>query len=168
MRTVAKLAITPVKSMRLRHPGEIRLERFGVAENRRFYVADPSGKLLTGNRQSRLLAIEPDYDPNGERLALTFPDGAVVEGSVGSLADAVSTNFWGRPVSGRVVNGPWAEALSAHVGGPVRLVRTDRTGDGIDSHAASLFSGASAEELDRQAGQPGRALDRRRWRMLIE
>jgi uncharacterized protein YcbX len=54
------------------------------------------------------------------------------------------------------------------VGEQVRLVRTDQPGEGIDAHAVSLFSSASAEEIDRVAGRVDHPHDRRRWRMLVE
>ncbi len=166
---MVRLSITPVKSMQLQHPAAIRLERFGVAEDRRFYVADGDGRLLSGARHDRLFPVKAEYDPEAERLTLRFPDGGVVEGEVGAVTGhAVRTSFWGRPVTGHEVPGPWTSALSQHVGNPVRLVRTDRPGQAVDSHAVSIFSTASAEELDRQAGRSDRPLDRRRWRMLIE
>jgi uncharacterized protein YcbX len=169
MKTVARLSITPVKSMQLQHREEIRLEPFGVAENRRFYVSDREGRLLRGLSHDRLVPIQPEYDPASEWLSLRFPDGGVVQGDVGTVnGDQVSSSFWGRLFTGGEVEGPWAEALSEHVGEPVRLIRTHQPGEGIDSHAVSLFSSASAEELDRRAGRAGRPHDRRRWRMLIE
>lgn len=156
--------------MQLQQPDEIRLERFGVAENRRFYVSDREGRLLSGPPHDRLIPLEPSYDPAKERLRLRFPGGGVVEGDVGTVSGPmISSSFWGRLVTGHEVEGgPWSEALSEHVGERVRLVRTDEPGEGIDSHAVSLFSSASAEELDRRAGRSDRPHDRRRWRMLIE
>jgi uncharacterized protein len=169
MRTVVRLAITPVKAMQLQHPDAIRLERFGVAENRRFYVSDREGRLVSGASRDQLIPLQPDYEPAYERLKLRFPDGHVVEGDVGTVnGQQVASSFWGRLVTGREVEGPWGEVLSNHVGEPVRLIRTDEAGEGIDSHAVSLFTSASAEELDRQAGRADRPHDRRRWRMLIE
>ena len=169
MRTVARLSITPVKSMQLQHRDELRLEEFGVAENRRFYVSDRQGRLLSGPTHDRLIPLEPSYDAVGERLVLRFPGGEVLEGDVGTVdGEMISSNFWGRLVTGHEVTGPWSAALSGHVGEQVRLVRTDQPGEGIDSHAVSLFSSASAEEIDRVAGRVGHPHDRRRWRMLVE
>lgn len=169
MRTVVRLSVTPVKSMQLVHPARIRLERFGVLENRRFYVADQEGRLLSGPPHDRLIPLRPAYDPAGETLAIGFPDGRTVEGPASDVVGPrVETNFWGRPVTAHEVDGPFSEALSEHVGRRVRLLRTDEPGTGIDSSAVSLFSSASAEELDRQAARADEPLDRRRWRMLVE
>jgi uncharacterized protein YcbX len=154
--------------MRLQDVDRISLEPFGVAENRRFYLADPEGRMLNAVRHGALLAVVPAYDPRGERLTLAFPDGTSVEGDAATVGEPVRSSFYGRPVEGRAVEGPWEDALSSYLGVSARLVRTDRPGEGIDSHAASMFSAASAEELDRRAGRDGSPLDRRRWRMLME
>jgi uncharacterized protein YcbX len=79
----------------------------------------------------------------------------------------VTTDFYGRPVIGRLVRGPWSEALSAHVGRPVRLVRAE-VGTAVDRARGpvSMLSEASLEELRRRAGREER-VDPRRFRMLI-
>jgi uncharacterized protein YcbX len=167
MRTVARLSIAPVKSMRLVHPASVRLERFGVPENRLFYVIDEDGRLLTASKNGALLAVRPHYDPRTERLWLHMPDGSSVEGSTGNLGRAVESTFYGRPVVGRVVEGPWTEALSDYMGRPVHLARAQRPGEGNDDAPVSLSSTASADHLARRTGSDA-ARDSRRFRMLVE
>ena len=164
MPTVSLLSITPVKSLGLLHPDEVTLEACGVAENRRFYLIEEDGRLLNGLRHGPLVRIVPDYDPGTERLALRFPDGTVVAGTV-SLGEPVETDWTGRFVAGHVVEGPWASALSDYAGKRVRLVRADVAGAACSVHAVSLMSEASVEELARRSGRE--ALDGRRFRMLI-
>jgi uncharacterized protein len=167
MRTVAQLSIAPVKSMALRHPQQILLERFGVAENRRFYVVESDGRLVSGAKDGSLMRVTATYDPSREWLALSLPDGSSAEGAATVLGEPVTTSFWGRPVSGRALNGPWAEAVSSFLGRPVRVVRPDQPGAANDKTPVSLVSTASAEELERQAGRTT-SLDTRRFRMLVE
>jgi uncharacterized protein YcbX len=167
MRTVHRLSIAPVKSMALQHPDEIRLERYGVPENRSFYLTDTDGRLVSGGKNGSLMRIKAVYDASREWLSLSFPDGSVVEGEAEALGDRVSTSFWSRPVSGRAVVGPWAEAISSFLGWPVLLVKPDRPGDANDETPVSLLSTASAEELARQAGR-STPVDARRFRMLVE
>jgi uncharacterized protein YcbX len=167
MRTVARLSIAPVKSLALQHPHEVRLEPFGVAENRRFYLAEADGRLLTGGKNGSLMRIKATYDAPGEWLTLVFPDGAVVEGDATALGETVVTSFYGRPVSGRALEGRWSEALSRFLGRPVLLVRPDRPGEANDEAPVSLVSSASSEELGRRAGLP-EPPDSRRFRMLVE
>jgi uncharacterized protein YcbX len=163
---VSRLSVTPVKGLALEQPAAIDLGPRGVAENRRFYLVDRAGFLFSGIDHGPLCRVRPAYDAASERLALTFPDGTTVEGSALAGDERVSTDFWGRRVDGRIVPGPFAEALSRYVGKPLRLVRVERPGDACDVHTVTLLSDASVDELRRRAGVEGE-LDGRRFRMLI-
>ena len=99
---------------------------------------------------------------------LRFPDGSVVVGDV-ELGERIVTSFFGRPVAGRLVEGPWNDALADYVGRPVRLARTEREGDGVDRGrlaGATLVSTDSLEALRDAAGEDG-PVDGRRFRMTI-
>jgi uncharacterized protein len=165
--TVARINIAPVKGTRLVHPRQVRVERFGVLENRRFHLVNAKDRLFSGTRHGPLMAIVSNYDPKREWLELRFPDGSVAAGGADVLGEAVTTVMWGRDVPGRVVLGPWSDALSRAVEEPVRLVRSEHPGDAVDSHAASIVGTASVAELARQA-KTGGPVDARRFRMLVE
>jgi uncharacterized protein YcbX len=166
VKSVSRLSIAPVKGMALVHPDEIRLERFGVASNRRFHLVDAEGRRYGQIRNGTLARIAAEYDAEAERLTLRFPDGEVVEGEI-VLRDPVVTDFYGRPVPGRLVAGPWADAVSRFAGHSLRLVRTDEPGAGVDRGPGpvTMLSDASLDELARRAGRD--AVDGRRFRMLI-
>ncbi len=166
MRTVSRLAIAPVKGMALVHPDEIRLERYGVADNRRFHVIDEHGRRYGQIRNGTLVRVAPEYEADANRLVLRFPDGAVVAAEL-ALGEPVTTDFYGRPVPGRIVDGPWAAAISTYAGRPLRFVKTDEPGAGVDRGlgSVSLLSDASLDELARNARRDG--VDARRFRMLI-
>ncbi|MGZ4148032.1 MAG: MOSC domain-containing protein [Actinomycetota bacterium] len=66
-----------------------------------------------------------------------------------------------------LVEGPWARAVSAFVGRPIRLARVDRPGDGADIRPLTLVSLASVDELGRQGGASER-VDPGRFRMILE
>ena len=167
MAHVAWLTIAPVKGLALVELEEIALGRRGVADDRRFHVVDAHGRRYGLLRDGRLGLVRPAYHAARERLELAFPDGSVVVGEV-ELDGEVTTDFFGRPVEGRLVRGPWNEALSAHVGRPVRLVQTKEPGSGVDRGGGpvTMLSEASLEELRRRAGRDER-VDPRRFRMLI-
>lgn len=99
---------------------------------------------------------------------LRFPDGSEVVGDV-ELGERIVTSFFGRPVDGRLVEGPWNDALADYVGRPVRLARTEREGDGVDRGrlaGATLVSTGSLEAFREAAGEDG-PVDGRRFRMTI-
>jgi MOSC domain-containing protein len=164
---VARINVTPVKSMALQHPDEVMLEDIGVREDRLFYLVAPDAELVSAIQHGSLLTIRPRYEPGTERLALEFPDGRSIEGDASELVETIETDFYGRPVPARIVQGPWAAALSAFLGRPVRLARCDRPGDGTDVHHVTLVSRESVAELARRGGHDGE-LDARRFRMTIE
>ena len=159
--------MTPVKSMRLQTVDEIELEATGVRGDRRFYVVDDEGALVNAKRLPALLTIRPSVDDG--YLALRFEDGSTVEGEVRDSEESIETSFYGRPVMGRIVEGPWAAALSELAGKPVRLARTHREGDGYDrgrNAGASLVSTASLDALRAAAGS-AQPVDGRRFRMTV-
>ena len=166
MAHVSWLTIAPVKGLALVEVEELALARDGVAENRRFYLVDADGRRYGLLRDGRLALVRPAWDAPRRRLELAFPDGSTVAGEV-DVDGEVTTDFYGRPVTGRVVRGPWSEALSAYVGRLVRLVRTE-VGTAVDRDRGpvSMLSEASLEELRRRAGREER-VDPRRFRMLI-
>lgn len=165
MRRIARLSVTPVKSTALHHPEEVTLESFGVRGNRRFYLAEDGGRLFTSRYESSI-PIRATYDDDRRWLSLAFPDGTLAEGTTETLGEEIHTDFWGRMAKGRVVEGPWNEALTAHVGRTMWLVEPDALGDANDAAPVSLVSSASADELARRAGRD--AVDARRFRMLVE
>jgi uncharacterized protein YcbX len=167
MPIVARLNVTPVKSTALRHPDAVRLEPYGAVDNRDFYFVDEDGRLQGGSKFGPYVRIRSEHDTDGERLILRFPDGTVVDGDATARGDAITTNFYGRPVPAHVLDGAWADAVSAFVGRPIRLARVDRAGDGSDIRPLTLVSLASVDELSRRGGADAR-VDPGRFRMLIE
>jgi MOSC domain-containing protein len=166
VKTVSRLAIAPVKAMALVHPEEIRLEPYGVVGNRRFNVVDEDGRRYDQIRNGTLALIVPDYDPEAGRLALRFPDGTVAEAGIDG-GDPVVTDFYGRPVPGTAVAGPWSAAISSYAGRPLRLVMLDEPGAGVDRArgTVTMLSDASLEALARATGSE--SVDPRRFRMQI-
>jgi MOSC domain-containing protein len=165
---VTALATTPVKGLRLSANRELTLDRTGVHGNRAFYLIDDRSRMVNGKLVGVLTAICADYDAARDRLLLTFPDGTAVAGTV-SLGGSVETRFFSRRPTARLVIGPWSDALSEFAGRRLRLVKADAVRGGVDrgpAGAVSLISTASVAHLEGLAD--GRAVDPRRFRMLIE
>ena len=162
MRSVENIYISPVKSMGLSQPGQVDVDFSGIVEDRRFYLVDQQGRLLTQRQVGPLVQLKTEYQMEPERLVLTLPDGTRVDGPV-DLGEAVTTPIWGRIVAGRVLTGEWSQALSAFCQQPVALVRSDQAGQCYDEYSISLVSQASVQGLCRRA-PPSVTLDSRRFR----
>jgi uncharacterized protein YcbX len=156
---VTALSIAPVKGMRLQSADALRIGAAGAEGDRRFVVVDPAGTLLLSTRTPALLQIVPRLDPDGT-LTLRFPDGREVAAAPAPGARVTSANYEGRPLPGRLVEGPLSDAVADHLGTPARLLMLDAGARGADDAPVTLMSAASLAAL----GIP----DARRFRMTIE
>lgn len=160
-----RFSIAPVRSLGLEHPAEIDITEVGVVEDRRFFLADATNRLVDRLVVGELVQIASHTDAGATRLRLTFPDGTVVDDEV-TLGEAIETPIYGRTGVGHVVQGPWAAPLSEFCGRPIQLVRCDRPAGTRAGNPTSLVGDGSLGELARHAGVD--AVDARRFRMLIE
>jgi uncharacterized protein YcbX len=168
MAVVVGLAFTPVKATRLRAVDCLELGLHGARNNRRFYVIDGHGRMINSKIVGELQTVIADYSEDERRLSLAFPDGRAVEDEI-RLGGEVDTRFFSTQRRGRLVEGPWSEALSEVAGRPLRLVEPCEAGGGVDrgvDGGASLISRASLARLAEEAGEP--SVDVRRFRMLVE
>jgi uncharacterized protein YcbX len=166
--SVVGLAFTPVKATRLHVVDRVDLGPEGVLDNRRFYVIDDRDRMINSKIVGELQTVVADYSHDDRTLTLSLPDGRVVEGSV-RLGEEVDVRFFSTQRRGRLVEGPWSEALSQVAGRPLRLVEPSSPGGGVDRGAGGAVSLISRASLSRLAEVGGvESLDSRRFRMLIE
>jgi uncharacterized protein YcbX len=164
---VSSITYAPVKGLGLARVEEVELELTGVRDNRRFHLISDQGRLVNGKVMGRLVQVAATADRDGTTLSLRFPDGSAVEGEV-VHGEPTETNFFGRPVAGRIVEGAFSEALSSFAGQPLRLVRVNEPGAGSDRGAGASVSIVSSGTLDRLAEEAGEEhIDGRRFRMLF-
>lgn len=163
---VTHLRTTPVKGFTVRESSRVFLNvDEGVAGDRAFFMADPTGKLLSATRTACFLPYWAAFDPRTDVLAIGRGAETVLEERVVAKEPARTHFFGDRYASGLVVGGAWDQVLSEIAGEPVRLVRATSPLGGFDLHPVSLLSGASVRALtDDTADEP---LDSRRFRMTI-
>ena len=138
------------------HVDEVELELTGVRENRRFHLIDDDGRLVNGKFAGTLVQVAATTDRDGTLLALRFPDGSTVDGPV-ELGEPVETNFYGRPVAGRIVaRRALATRCRRSPGGPLRLVRVDEPGAGSDRGVEGTVSVVSRGSLEDDRARGGR------------
>jgi uncharacterized protein len=165
---VVRISIAPVKSLGLVHPDEVVLEAGGVRGNRRFWLVDEDGRLFNNKRGGPMVRIRQEWNEDTRVLALTFPDGARVEGVV-ELGDPVDAEMYHHPHPSRHVVGPWQDAIAAYVGRPLTLLYAEQhaVDRGYRGGTVSLVSRGSLERLREEAGVDA-PVDGRRFRMLFE
>ena len=167
MPIVTALSITPVKATRLHSVDRVELGPDGVRENRRFYLIDERDRMINSKIEGKLQTVVADYSDADRRLKLTFPGGGVVEGEI-RVGEPVATRFFSAQMQARLVDGPWSEAISDHVGRSLRLVEGGEAGGvdrGVDG-SVTLISRASLARLASEAERE--SVDPRRFRMLVE
>lgn len=164
---VARLGIAPVKGMAVVDLEAAAIRVDGIPGDRRFAVLDAADRLVNGKSLGPLATIVPELRDEPETLRLRFPDGSSVEGAV-VTAEAVGAQFSGGQRAAHALDGPFDAALSEWAGGPLRLVRLDADGSGVDrasrKGAVTLVSTGSLAALAAMAGLAA-PLDAHRFRM---
>ncbi|HEY6958577.1 MAG TPA: MOSC N-terminal beta barrel domain-containing protein [Candidatus Limnocylindria bacterium] len=167
--TVAWIHVAPIKALAVQERTRVELGANGIAGDRRFCIIDDDGRMLNAKRVNAFVAVRPEFDDTMRHLALRLPDGRCAAGDV-ALGDPVTVSIYKRLEPARVVEGPFAEALSGLAGQRVRLVRFDHEGGGVDradlGGAATLLAAASLDALAEAASADG-PVDPRRFRMLF-
>ena len=166
MPCVARFNVAPVKSAQLHHPESITLTPSGAAGDRRFLFLDPEGHRFSGEAKAGLLGIAARFDAAADRLTLGFPDGSAVAGPAAASGAPLTVALYDHDVRVSLVDGPFAEAASAHIGRGVRLARMEDDERAGGLPPVSLISLASVADLAARGAVP--SLDPRRFRMLIE
>jgi uncharacterized protein YcbX len=150
---VSRIGFTPLKGTRHTSVDETTLEPSGPPGDRVFCLVDlEPRRVLRSVENPSLVEVRSSWD--GHTLTVVLPDGSTVRGApYDEPGDALRTDYWGRPAMLRLQAGPHAEALSDHLGRPVRLARAT-PGEVVYGAAVSIVTTAALKELAARAGSP--------------
>lgn len=162
MAQVRTLRVAPVKGMATITRARVHLEERGVAEDRRLFLLDAGGAVVTMRTHPELVRLVPDLDLDRGVLAVRGPDGLAAVSDLGDLGEPVAAELFGKARTGRVLRGEVPEAVSALAGEPLRLVLAEGPGVGWDEGPVSLVGRASVTAVGSPDGQSTR------YRMLVE
>lgn len=99
----------------------------GVVGDRRWCFVDVAARrVLHTVAHPELVGLV--LDEVGDELVLSPPGGAPVRAPVVLSGESATCDYWGREVALELVDGPFAEAASAHLGVSVRLARAPAGG----------------------------------------
>jgi uncharacterized protein YcbX len=161
---IDSIYVAPVKSLALNRVERARLGKRGIVGDRAFFLVDAVGRVFTARDHFPLVQVRAEYDAAQERLDLTVPNATAVSGDARAEGEHLAIDSDGWKLEGRVVEGPFAAALSEFVGRPLRFVRVTR-GHGFDALPLSICSRESLEEFARVAGRASE--DGRRFRQNL-
>ena len=159
---VTRVGVTPVKGARHQAHEELMLDAQGAVGDRAFCFIDASShQVLRTVQHPRLVAIIARW--GGSVLTLELPSGEVASGTPKPTGQVVEADYWGRQVALELVDGPYAQPVSAYLGRPVLLAAAPRTGV-IYGGSISLVTVASLTRLAAEVGLPADAVDAARFR----
>jgi uncharacterized protein YcbX len=121
---VHSLAFTPLKGARQSAPDSLELALTGPVGDHALAVVDlEGGRVLKTVENPGLLACAARWD--GACLTIDIGDVCLADVPV-ATGEHRTLDYWGRPTEVEVVGGPWAAALSTHLGREVALARATR------------------------------------------
>ncbi len=164
---LSRINTTLIKGTSLEEVNQVRLDTDGVRQNRLFYFIDDEGKMVNGKRLGELVRIQSSYHDETKQLAIQLPTDKIINAQVRLTKKIVLTDFYGRPVKGWIVDGPWAEAISKFFGCSLRLVQVAPRVTAADVHPVTLISTATMDAI-RGPTSESDAQWRNRFRMLFE
>ena len=154
MAQISSIYTAPVKSFALNEHDHVEVDVHGISEDRRFYVIDANGHLLTQRQKGKLTQIKACYEEADNLLTLQFPDGNKLSRKI-ERGIEVATRIWGRDVKGHILEGDWIRGLSEFCGEQVSLVISVNPGQCYDEYPVSLLSAASLNLLQQKSGWSG-------------
>jgi hypothetical protein len=162
---VSALRVSPVKGLPQQEVPALTLGQGGIVDDRRFVVVTPDLRVLYALYLPELVGTEARWDRTASTLELRFADGEVVSAPV-ELGQSLAPSSSGgtRAVPGRVVLGPFAEALSRRCGRELRLLHVGVGAGGPGT--ITILGDGSVRRLAHELGVE--RLDPRRFRMSIE
>jgi MOSC domain-containing protein len=164
---VVALSVAPVKGLRIARRERVRLERDGIPGDRRFYLLDDRGRMVNGKHSGALHEITAELDDAKDVLTLAFPSGHRVSAPV-IAGRELQASYRSDPRPVREVEGPWAAAVSEHVGEELRLVVPADGSPVVDRGELGAVTVMAIESLRSLAAVAGTEIDPRRFRMSIE
>lgn len=156
---IDRIGFTPLKGGRHLTHDAVRLSAYGPVGDRVFCLVDPGrGRVLRTVENPALLAGAARWDAGV--LSVDLP-GTSIEGAPSPTGETRKVDYWGRVAEVEVLDGPWAEAYSRHLGYDVVLGRAMHPGDVVYGAAVALVSTSSMDLLSERVGE---AVDSARFR----
>jgi len=121
-------------------------------------------RVLKTVQNPSLVAVRSSWD--GSRLTMALPSGETATSAVATTGERIVCDYWGRPASLDLMDGPHAALASSYLGGDVRLAAAP-PGAVVYGAPVTLVSLASLRELADSLGRPALAEEPARFRPTV-
>lgn len=149
---VERIGFTPLKGARHRAHDGVELLVDGPVGDRVFCLLDPGrNRVLRTVENPTLVQAVARWEAGVLSVDLA---GRTVEGTPTPTGDVRKVDYWGRVAAVEVVEGPWAEAFSEHLGFDVVLTRSACPGEVVYGASVTVLTTASMRLLAERLGTP--------------
>jgi len=156
---IRDIGVSPLKSGRHEPREQVMLEAHGPAGDRLFAVVDPvNGRILKTVEHPPLLACTARW---ADGVLSVQADGQEITAKPVRTGEYLELDYWGRPTSMEIVDGPWAREFSRILGRTVVLTRSAVTGGVVFGDSVTIATTSSLHRLARECGHD---VDTRRFR----
>lgn len=156
---IRDIGVSPLKGARHQPRENLLLAAGGPVGDRDFAVVDlRAGTILKTVEHPLLVTCEADW--TGGVLSVEI-DGRRVAAKPDFSGEYLKLDYWGRPTSMQVVDGPWAQEFSRLLGRSVALTRSAVTGSVVYGDCVTIVTTSS---LARLACESQMTVDTRRFR----
>lgn len=162
---VTRTGFAPVKGTRHTSYDHVALELSGPVGDRTFCLVDlAERRVLKTVQNPSLVAIRTWWD--GLRLTTALPSGEAATSGLDPTGERIECDYWGRPASLVLLEGPHAALASSYLGAEVRLAAAP-PGAVVYGAPVTLVSLASLRALADSMGRPQLAREPARFRPTV-
>ena len=152
---IARTGLSPVKGGRHTDRPSVQLALDGPVGDRVFCLVDRAcGRVLRTVENPTLPQTAARWRDGVLSVTLPSIPGGAVSGEPVPTGETVKVDYWGRVAALEVVEGPWAQAYSEHVGYDVVLARATRPGEVVYGASVTLVTSSSLDLLAERTGGP--------------
>ncbi|WP_051973419.1 MOSC domain-containing protein [Cryobacterium sp. MLB-32] len=156
---IGEIGLSALKGARHQPREGVVLRADGPEGDRVFAVVDPtSGQVLRTVENPSLITVAARWV---DGVLSVEAGGRKIAAEPVLTGDYLELEYWGRPTSMEVVDGPWAGEFSRILGRSVVLARSAVTGGAVYGDSVTISTTSSLARLARESGV---AVDARRFR----
>ena len=150
---VIRAGFSPLKGTRHLALPSITLDEQGALGDRAYCLVDVAEATVLRTVQHPTLTTVVAAVTDDGGLSVALPDGRTVSAAPTATGTTLICDYWGRPTTVELLDGPHSALFSAFLGKPVALARAPRRGV-IYGAGIAILTRASLDDLSGRVGHP--------------